>query len=68
MPDASYTLGFPEGTVVIVVSGAFEGRGIVQRDVGEGVEVPVAFDSGLFGRFAPHQVHAVEDSAYSQRK
>jgi transcription antitermination factor NusG len=56
------TLGFREGEVVIVVSGAFEGRGVVTRSVGEGAKVPVAFDSGLFGRFVPHQVHAVADA------
>jgi hypothetical protein len=56
------TLGFREGEVVLVLSGNFEGRGIVQRDTGVRAKVPVAFDSGLFGRFDPWHVRAVEDA------
>ena len=40
-------IGFKAGEVVLVVSGAFEGRGVVTRSVSEGARVPVEFPSGV---------------------
>jgi Transcription termination factor nusG len=57
--ERAYTIGFHAGEAVLVVVGAFEGRGVIARDTAEGAHrVPVVFDgSGLHGNFAPHHVH-----------
>jgi Transcription termination factor nusG len=56
--ERAYTIGFRAGEAVLVVVGAFEGRGVIARDTPEGAaRVPVEFPSGLRGKFAPYHVH-----------
>jgi transcription antitermination factor NusG len=59
-PDIAVGIGFKAGEIVLVVSGAFEGRGVVARDTGEGAKVPVEFPSGLKGKFSVHHVSRVD--------